>query len=126
MKATAKVLHLFWAGFWSLFLLWASLDFSWSYLREEPYMIAMPMAALSWLPFAVGLFFNRAWAWYGSFVFTVLSLFVAFYVTWMSVTIVHFEGGSFYWELFASAIALAVVVALLYTRHQFLKDDKVG
>ena len=84
-------------------------------------MSAIPIAALGWLPFALGLLFDRAWAWYGSFVFAVLSLFVAFYVTWMAVAFAISEGGNFYWELFGSIIAVAVVAALLHVRNLFLK-----
>jgi hypothetical protein len=125
MKTIAKVLHFLWAGGWSAFLLWVSLsDFSWTWFRVEPHMIAIPIASLAWMPFAVGLFFERGWAWYGSFVLTVLSLFVAFYVTWMSAAIARHEGGSFHWEIVGSMIALAVLAALLQTRQDFLKPHE--
>lgn len=100
--------------------------FSWNHLRVEPDLIAVPLLCLLWLPFALGILFDRRWAWYGSFAFSVLSLFVAFYVAGMSMTIAQHEGGSIMsWpEWVGAALAIAVVTLLLHTRHQFLKRDE--
>ncbi len=133
MKITVKILHSFWAGLWSLFLLWFSLsNFSWSWLQPEPQFFVLIILALGWLTFAVGLLFDRSWAWYGSFVYTVLSLFVAFYILLTSFAIMQDEGrsyfwnyqaGSFYCEVIGAVFAVAVVSVLLHSRHQFLKKN---
>jgi hypothetical protein len=134
MKIAAKILHLFWAGLWSVLLLWVSLsEFSWSWLQAEPQFSVFPILALGWLTFAVSLLFDRAWAWYGSFVYSVLSLFVAFYFVWTAFAIMQDEGNSLFWkyqadgfycELVGVALAVTVVWMLLHSRHQFLKRHK--
>jgi hypothetical protein len=131
MKKSAKVLHLCWAGGWSLFLLWISLSqFSWSWLQAEPQFIMLPLLALGWLTFGIGLLFHRSWAWYGSFVYSVISLFVAFYILWADIPIVQGEGrrffwqhqaGSFYCEVVGAVLAVTVVSLLLHSRQHFLR-----
>jgi hypothetical protein len=131
MKITTKIIHSLWAGLWSFFLLWVSVsEFSWKWLLVEPQYAVLMVLALGWLTFAVGLLFDRSWAWYGSFVYTVLSLFVAFYLVWSTFAIMQDEGGSYFWknqagsfycELIGAVLAVAVVSVLLQTRHKFLK-----
>jgi hypothetical protein len=136
MKTTTKVLHSVWAG---LFVS-PAVALLFSRFRDDPNLVAISIACLSWLPFAIGLIFDRAWAWYGSFVFSVLSVFPCFYLLlWDVLGMAHslgegetlrlnalFDpyGGS---VLFACVIALAVVAALLRTRHQLLgTNDRVS
>jgi len=131
VKKTAKILHLVWSGGWSIFLLWISLsEFSWSWLQSEPQFIVLPMLAIGWLTFSIGLLFNRSWAWHGSFVYSVISLFVAFYILWGDIPIIQEEGCSFFWkyqagafycELVGAVLAMTVVSLLLHSRHHFLK-----
>ncbi len=119
MKMTTKILHSLWAGFWSSYLLWILLsNFSGV---ELSLTIPALIAASAWLFFAFGLLFDLQWAWYGCFVFSVLSLFVALYVTWMSIAIVYYESGSFLWESVGAIAAIMVVTTLLHSRHKFLK-----
>jgi len=131
MKKTAKVLHLFWAGGWSLFLLWILLSqFSWSWLQAEPQFIVLPLLALGWLTFGIGLLFDRSWAWYGSFVYSGIALFVAFYILWADIPIIQEEGSSFFWqhqagsfycEVVGAVLAVTVVSFLLHSRQHFLR-----
>jgi hypothetical protein len=116
---TTKILHSLWAGFWSSYLLWILL----SNFSNVELSLTIPalIAALVWLFFAIGLLFEWQWAWYGCFVISVLSLFVALYVTWTSVVIVYYEGGNFLWESVGAIVAIMVVTTLLHTRHKFLK-----
>lgn len=112
-------------------MLWISLrEFSWSWLLVEPQYAVLMALALGWLAFAVGLLFDRSWAWYGSFVYSVLSLFVAFYILWGDIPIMQEEGSGFFWkyqagefccEVVGAASAATVVSVLLHSRHQFLK-----
>ena len=41
----------------------------------------------AWLPFGVGLLWQRAWASVGSFIFSTLSLFVCLYIAWQTIAI---------------------------------------
>jgi len=122
LKTATKILHLVWAAFWSFMVFWAFLDdFSWS----DPASIATMPLCLVWLPFAFGLLFERQWAWYGSFGFSVLSLFVALYVLFLFVSLSFTlqEASDVYgWrEFLGVGLAITVVGLLLHTRHQFLK-----
>jgi hypothetical protein len=129
MKVATKFIHLLWAGYWSFFLLSVSLP----ELHTEPYLVALSLLALVWISFAVGLLSDRPWAWFGSFVCSVLWLFGLFYCIWMDIAIMQDEGrrvffesqaGFFYWELIGAVIAVVVVGALLHTRHQFLRSHE--
>src|SRR4051794_35442269 len=89
MKSTTKLLHLIWAGCICAFVLWATwLNVSRSILRAEPFWITPAIAALGWLTFAVGLFCERVWAWYGSLIFSVLSLLAVCWVTLLNILII--------------------------------------
>ena len=131
MKIAAKILHLIWAGGWSLFLLWfSSSQIRWSSLFDEPLDVVLPLLALGWLTFAVGLLFDRSWAWYGSFVYSVISLFVAFYILLLDISTIQEEGiksfwqdlaGSFCCEVVGAVLAVTVVSFLLHSRQHFLK-----
>jgi hypothetical protein len=122
MKKAAKILHLGWAGFWNIFLLSFCLhDSNWD-LSREPYLLAIPTLSALWLVFALGLFFNRRWAWYGSFALTALSLFVAFYLTYPAFSMAVEDRRSTTWqELTASLMAIVVVGLLIHTRSKFLR-----
>ena len=134
MKKAAKILHLVWAGGWSLFLLWfSSSRIGWSSLFDEPQFIVLPLFALGWLTFGVGLLFDRSWAWYGGFVYSVISLFVAFYILLADIPIIQEEGsrffwqhqaGSFYCEVVGAVLAVTVVSFLLHSRQFFLKSHE--
>src|SRR5688572_28629695 len=99
IKTAAKITHLIWAGFWSIALLWLSAKEGAGELNREPHLIAIPLFSIAWLVFATALFFEQSWAWYGCFLLTVLSLFVAYYVAWTSVAIVLHGKGSVVLEL---------------------------
>src|ERR1043166_344736 len=99
MKLAAKISHLVWAGLWSSFLLWFSFAHGLGDYRHEPHLLAIPVFSLAWLTFAVALLFDRRWAFYGSFLLAVLSLFVAYYIAWSSVAIAMHERTSFVFEI---------------------------
>jgi len=117
MKTTTKILHLLWGGHWSLYILWVALSgFSWSWASTEPFALLLPIAPAAWLVFAVGLLVDRRWAWFGSFVCTVFSLFAGVWVTMQSL----YYRTSFVWELVGTLVAFTVLGFLLHTRQSFL------
>jgi hypothetical protein len=123
MKNAAKFLHLFWAGFWSIFLLWFSFRHLNGSFTREPHLLVIPGLSALWLAFAFGLLFNRVWAWYGSFALAILSLFVAFYLAYAAVTMaVEDRRSTIVLELVGAVFATVVVAFLVNTRHQFLKQ----
>ena len=133
MKITAKISHSIWGGFWSIFLLLISLSemvshSSWRFVLTEWQIIVLPILALGWLTFGVGLLFDQPWAWYGSFVYSVVSLFVAFYILWADSPIIQdvwkYEAGAFCCEVIGAVLAVTVVWILLYSRHRFLKKHE--
>jgi hypothetical protein len=126
MKLAAKISHLVWAGLWSSFLLWFSFAHGLGDYRHEPHLLAIPVFSLAWLTFAVALLFDRRWAFYGSFLLAVLSLFVAYYIAWSSVAIAMHERTSFVFEIAGAVAATVVVWLLLQSRHQFLRHDKAA
>jgi len=122
MKLAAKISHLLWAGLWSSFLIWFSIvhgNAGYSH-KEAPYLLAIPVFSLTWLTFAVLLLFDRGWAFYGSFLLAVLSLFVAYYVAWTAVAIALHEHSSCVLEIIGAVAATLVVWLLLQSRHDFL------
>jgi hypothetical protein len=127
MKLAAKISHLIWAGLWSSVLLWFSMQGLGGYTyKNAPYLLAIPAFSLAWLAFAVALLFNRRWAFYGSFLLAVLSLFVAYYLAWISVAMaLHNPRTSFVMETVGAVAATIVVWLLLQSRHHFLSrhDD---
>jgi len=67
---------------------------------------------------------------YGSFVYSVISLFVAFYILWADIPIIQEEGSGFFWkyqagsfccEVVGTVLAVTVVSFLLHGRQHFLK-----
>jgi hypothetical protein len=120
MKLAAKISHLIWAGLWSSFLLWFTVARGSGDFGHEPHLLAIPVFSLGWLTFAVALLFDRRWAFYGSFLLAVLSLFVAYYIAWTSVAIAMHERTSFVFEIIGAVAATVVVWLLLQSRHQFL------
>jgi hypothetical protein len=133
MKITAKISHLIWGGFWSISLLLMSLSemasySSWRFVLTEWQIIVLPILALGWLAFSVGLLFDQPWAWYGSFVYSVISLFVAFYILWADIPIIQdvwkYEVGAFCCEVIGAVSAVTVVWLLLHSRHRFLKKHE--
>jgi hypothetical protein len=122
MKLAAKLSHFIWAGLWGSFLIWFSLVHGiggYSY-KDAPSLFAIPVFSVAWLVFAVALLFDRRWAFYGSFLLAVFSLFVAYYVAWSSVAIALHEHSSFVLEIIGAVAATVVVWLLLQSRHQFL------
>jgi len=115
-------MHSAWAGYWSFILLRFALRTStWTWLQAEPDMIALPVVACVWLPFAVGLWFERGWAWMGSFCLSTLSLFVTVYFALFGVQVAMHEGWQHrsWLEFVSVAPAILVTAALLYTRRHF-------
>jgi len=130
MKLAAKISHLVWAGLWSSILLWFTIVHGiggYTY-KDAPYWLAIPAFSLAWLMFAVAVLFDRRWAFYGSFVLAVLSLFVAYYVACKSVTMaLHDPHTSFLLEIIGAVAATVVVWLLLQSRHQFLsRHDNIA
>ncbi len=120
MKLAAKISHIIWAGSWSSFLLWYSFAHGLDDFRTEPHLLAIPVFSAGWLAFAIALLFDRRWAFYGSFLLAILSLFVAYYIAWSSVAIALHERTSFVFEIIGAVAATVVVWLLLQSRHQFL------
>ena len=118
MKRAATSLHLIWAGFVSCYMLWISTPgLSWSDVRHEPFALFLPLLALIWITFAIALFFGRLWAWFGSFAFTVFSLFTG---VWFSLQAVSLSiPGELAFDLVGIFIAFVVLAALLQTRHSY-------
>ena len=120
MRIFTKLLHSAWAGYWTVVLLrlWLR-HFSLSWLRAEPEMLAIPVLACVWVPFAVGLWFDRRWAWTGAFALSVLSLFVALYIACFAVSAATHEGWQHrHWQEFVYiGPAILVVAGLLHIRH---------
>ena len=104
-------------------MLWVSLsEFSWNELKSEPLGSLIPLAGAAWLTFAIGLFFGRGWAWFGSFIFTVFSVFAGI---WIAMQSVLFEGrGEIVFDLGGISFAVAVLGMLLHTRHSFLREHE--
>jgi hypothetical protein len=119
MKRAAPIFHLLWAAGLSGYMLWISApDLVGQDTQWVPIGLILPLIAVSWMAFAVGLFFGRAWAWSGAFVFTLFSLFVAMWFALQTVTLpIPGELGI---DLAGSGIAFTVVALLLHTRHSFL------
>jgi len=127
MSISARLLHSAWAGYWTFTLVWFSVrHFSWSWLRAEPQISALPLFACVWLPFAIGLWFERRWAWVGAFALSVLSLFVALYIACFAVSAATHEGWQHRsWLEFVWVIpAMLVVAALLHTRHAYSRESR--
>lgn len=126
MKRAATILHLAWAGFVSCYMLWVSAPgLSWNYVRHEPIALFLPLIALIWMPFAVALFWGRIGAWFGSFVFTIFSLFTGI---WFSMQAVSLSiSGELAFDLAGVVIAFVVLAALLHTRHSYFnKHGKIA
>jgi hypothetical protein len=123
MKLVAKISHLLWAGMCSSFLIWFSVTDglgAYSY-KDAPYLLAIPGFSIAWLVFAVALMFERRWAFYGSFLLAVLSLFVTYYVAWAVIAIAAHEHSSFILEIIGAAAATIVVWLLLKSRHDLVR-----
>jgi hypothetical protein len=125
MKLATKIVHLLWAAFWCYLELWAfPTDAPWKFLVRHPFEIAKPILGLVWLVFAIGLLFERRWAWKGSMVFTILSVIAAIFIVWQTVALqLEFPHGSSLLELAGvPLLPLAVLTLLLWTRHQFFES----
>ena len=129
VKFCTKLVHSAWAGYWSFVMVrFSAREFYWSEIQTEPQIVLLPVLACLWLPFALGLWFDRRWAWIGSFMFCVLSLFVAFYIAWGSVAIANDEGWQnrqlieFVWIV----PAVIVVAMLLHARRHFFRASPEG
>ena len=86
------------------------------WIRAEPQFVVLPVLACVWLPFAIGLWFDRRWAWIGSFVLSFIS---ALYVALASVT---WRPNLSWLECLLWVVPAALVIAaLLHTRHHFLR-----
>lgn len=109
--------HLVWAGMWSGFCLWVMLpELSWSWVRSEPLSLLPLVGSATWLSFAIGLLAERNWAWVGSFICTVLSVFTGIWVTMQSI----YLNSSFFWEIAGTISAFVVLLLLIQSRHRFL------
>ena len=126
-----KVLHLLWAGFWSLFILYYALP----EVQFEPHLIGYPLLASVWMICALALLFDYGWAWYGSFVCSLIWLFLIVYLLWMQFASlqddIQVEGTRLFWKyemirnfemLTIATLSASVTAALLHTRHRILKD----
>lgn len=73
------------------------------------------------LQLAVAILRSRAW--WGSFVFTTLSLFVALYIALMTLMFVHYAGwsGRTLWEFVYVVPAALVLGSLLRGRDDYLR-----
>jgi hypothetical protein len=103
---------------------------------EEPHLIFFPIFAIIWMAYGIALLlFDHAWAWWGSFVCSVIWLFVMTYSLWMDFAYmpsnIKEEGirGFYNYDITAYLIMLAIaalsagiVALLLHTRHQSLKS----
>jgi hypothetical protein len=128
-----KILHFLnflWASAWSVFLLVMLSP------PEEPDFLLSPVFAVIWMGCAVALLlFDFGWAWYGSFVCSLVWLFLIFYLLWMQFAgmqdDLQEEGSRMYWKyatfpiftmLAIAAVSASVTAILLHTRHRILKD----
>ncbi len=118
MKLAGAILHLVWAGLLSGLMLWVSAPgLKWSAVWGEPFYLVLPIIAASWLTFAVGLFFGRPWAWNGSFVFTIFSLFTAVWFSMQAIALPIAQELKL--DLAGVASALVVAGLLARSRHSY-------
>ena len=125
MKIATKILHFLWAALWSYLLLWMMGNL-WTSLRRDPVDVMLTALALVWLFCAIALFFEHRWAWYGSSVFTVLSLLATLYIVFVSVLIPlsAIRGGAILEGFGLLLLPTLVLAALVYTRRHFLRPHE--
>jgi hypothetical protein len=117
VKTATKITHSVWSAFWSVLLVGLFAGHLFEGFNTPPLALIIPLLALAWTTFSFALILDRGWGWYGSFCFSVLSLFLSF------LAVLVMGGKS--WMAFAAFLPGAVVIGfLLETRVKFIGEEK--